>query len=204
MSALTLYNVDLADHLVSPQDFTDIDTDSPALVLFTDFRLHEPLIIDGWTAATQAGEFMRQSHTHMRLVVDHGGEFIGTISMRDLSQERLLKQIAAGERRQEIRVMDLMTQRRHLRALSYGDVCNATVGDIVDTLRHYGEQHCLVVNPETHGIRGLIAASDVARRLHRRIDVPSTFSFAEAFAAMRPAGRAPQQSWPRRRRFAAR
>ncbi len=181
MTALQLHNVDTADHLVSPAEFSDVGLRSSALTLFTDFRRHEPLVIDGWMTATAAQQYMRQSNAKLRLVVDHGGEFIGTITLAELSEERLLKRVAAGERRNEIQVMDLMTHRHELRALDYDDLRRARVGDVIDTLRYHGERHCLVVAFRTHRIRGLIAASDVARRLHTNLDMPAAPTFADVF-----------------------
>lgn len=184
MTALILHDVETADHLVSPEEFADVGPYSPAMALFTDFRRHEPLVIEGSMCAADAASFMRQSHTRLRLVVDRNGEFIGTISLHDLSEANLLKKVAGGETRGNIQVMDLMKHRHEHRALSYEDLCRALVRDVIDTLRTSGEQHCLVVDSEAHSIRGLIAASDVARRLRMDIRVGVAPTFAEIFEAV--------------------
>jgi CBS domain containing-hemolysin-like protein len=93
--------------------------------------------------------------------------------------------VAAGEPRTDILVSDVMIPRRDVKALSYGELETATVGDIVESLRCSGQQHCLVVDDDEHSIRGLIAASDVAERLHRRISVKPEPSFADIFSALR-------------------
>ena len=171
MSKLTLHPVDQAEHLVYPGDFHDLGLNSSALTLFTDFKRHDPLVVEAWMTAADAAEEFRQTHTHLRLVVDRRGEFVGTITRTDLSETNLLKRIAAGEPRREVRVMDLMRHRHQLRALSYRDLQQATVGDVVETLKSSGAQHCLVVDFDSHSIRGLIAASDVAKKLHIDIDM---------------------------------
>jgi CBS domain containing-hemolysin-like protein len=184
MTALTMHNVEASDHLVSPEEFTDVGLYSPALAVFTDFRRHEPLVIEGSTRAADAAMLLRQSHTRLQIVVDRNREFIGTITQSDLSEANLLRKVAAGETRQAIQVAELMKPRHELRALSYSDVERATVKDLIDTLQTNGEHHCLVVNAETHNIRGLIAASDVEKRLHMNLHVDETPTFAEIFQAV--------------------
>jgi CBS domain containing-hemolysin-like protein len=77
-----------------------------------------------------------------------------------------------------------MQPRSNISALSYSDIEHATVGDIIDTLRCSGERHCLVVDDEHHWIRGLIAASDIALRLHIEFDFASPPSFADILAVV--------------------
>ncbi|MEZ5559968.1 MAG: CBS domain-containing protein [Pseudomonadales bacterium] len=184
MTILALQSVDSADHLVHPEEYWDLGLRSSALSLLTDFRRHEPQVIDGWMLAVDADRFLRQSRAKLRLVVDHDGEFIGIITVSDLAEARLVKRVAGGEPREAIRVIDVMTPRRDIRALSYNDLRGATVGDVIETLRCNGEQHCLVVDGGDHRIRGLIAASDVAARLHTNINVSTGPTFAEIFAAV--------------------
>lgn len=184
MTTLPLYKISPSERLVSPDEFSDVRLDSSALALFTDFRRHEPFVIDGWMGAVDAECYMRKTHTRLRMVVDHDGKFIGTITLADLSERRLLKKVAAGESRYDIRVMDLMTPRQELKTLAYADVCGATVQDVLHTLSCNGEQHCLVVDFDGHSIRGVIATSDVARRLHMDVQFHVAPSFAEIFSAV--------------------
>jgi len=181
---LPLQALTSADHLVYPEEYSDVGLDSPALSLFTDFRRHEPFVIDGWMGAVEAERFMRNSHTRLRLVVDHEGEFIGTITLDDLSERRIIQKIASGENRYDIRVMDLMSHRHALRAMAHRDLQQARVRDVIDTLSQHGERHCLVLDVNSHAIRGLIAASDVARRLHMDLRLNPTPTFSEIFAVL--------------------
>ncbi len=181
---LPLHAMTHADHLVHPEEYSDVRLDSPALALFTDFRRHDPLVIDGWTRAVDAERAMRESHTRLRLVVDHQGEFLGTITLDDLSERQVIRKVADGERREDILVTDLMTPRRALGALSFEDLQRASVRHVIETLNSHGERHCLVVDFAHHAIRGLIAASDVARRLHMSLHLDPAPTFATIFAVV--------------------
>lgn len=185
MTVLAMHAVETSDHLVSPQQYSDVNLRSPAVSVFTDFRQHEPVVIDGMMRAVDAAAALRQSQPRLRLVVDGSGEFVGTVTLRELSEVNLLRWVAAGTARQDILVMDVMKHRNQLRALWYDDVRHATVRDVIDTLRCSGENHCLVVEGATHSIRGLIAASDVERRLHVQLPADRLRTFAEIFAALR-------------------
>lgn len=184
MTALALQNIETVDHLESPEEYQAVTLQSSALTLFTDFRRHEPLVLDGWMSAVAARDYMARSHARLRLVVDRGGSFVGAIAFDHLSEERMLKRVARGERRCDLQVMDLMVHRHELRAIPYGELCRATVSDVVDTLRDHGERHCLVLDTADHSIRGLIAASDVARRLQRPFELQAAPTFADVFAAL--------------------
>lgn len=184
MTVLALHPVETTDHLVSPNEYFDVDLHSPALSVFTDFRKHEPVVVDGMMRAVDAALALRQSLPRLRLVVDRSGEFIGTVTQRELSEPNLLRRVAAGTSREDLLVMDVMKHRHEHRALWYDDLAHATVRDLIDTLRSNGESHCLVVEGDTHSIRGLIAASDVERRLHVTRPTDPAPTFAEIFAAV--------------------
>ena len=46
MRHFELYEADQVDQLVRPENFQKISADSPATVVFTDFTVYEPLVID--------------------------------------------------------------------------------------------------------------------------------------------------------------
>lgn len=184
MTTMNLHSVETSDHLVSPEEYYEVDLHSPALSVFTDFKSHEPVVIDGAMRAIDAAVALRQSQPRLRLVVDRNGEFIGTITQEELSQANLLRLVAAGSSRKDILVTDVMKRRNDLRALWYDDLCHATVQDLMDTLCSNGESHCLVVEGDTHSIRGLVAASDVERRLHMNLQSGRAPTFAEIFNAV--------------------
>ena len=184
MTTLTLHPVDTTEHFEFPHEMSGVTPRSPALNVLIDFMNHEPLVIDGWMSAVDAERQMRQSHTPLRIVVDHASEFIGTISLEDLCEPNLLRQVAAGSPRDHIQVIDLMRHRCEIQALAYDDLVGATVGDLVDILCSHSLQYCLVMDSDGRRIRGLIIASDIGQRLSG-VDLSAAPTFAGILAAIR-------------------
>lgn len=185
MHTIALFSVSEIAHLVQPDEFHELDTASPALEIFTDFKKHVPLVIEGSLPAQDVEIMMRKAHVKMQLVVDAYNEFIGTISLENLDEQHFMTRIAAGFARHEILVEDLMTPKERILALSLDDLERASIGDIIKTLQKQGQQHCLVVDRSGQQIRGVISASDVARRLHIPIRIERIPSFVDIFSSVR-------------------
>lgn len=185
MKTLELHDLERVDRLVWPDDHADIDLHAPARAIFTDFHDSEPLVVNSDMRALEAERLLRQSHVGMWLVVDVHGEFVGIVGREELSERNRVRVLATGETLTTLLVRDLMIPRHRVRAMDREDLEDATVGDVVDTLRFHGDHHCLVVGRDDHHICGLIAASDIARRLHTRIDVDGPPTFAQIHAAVR-------------------
>lgn len=174
------------DHLVHPEEFNEVKLGSPALSIFTDFKTHQPVEIEGDTPAVQAEFLMRKAHVHLQLVVDKNDELIGMVSHNDLSDTNLMLQQAKGHNREDIMVKNLMTPRDQIKALNYGQLENCSIGDVVHTLQQQHQQHCLVVDPENHHIRGIVSAADIARRLHMKLEIDNVPTFVDIFHAAKP------------------
>jgi CBS domain containing-hemolysin-like protein len=185
MHSIPLFSVSDIAHLVQPEEFHELTTQSSALEIFTDFKKHLPLTIYESQPATDVEAQMRKAHVKMKLVVDAANEFIGTISLDDLDEQHFMQRIAAGSLRQEILVSDLMQPKERIMALSLDDLQRASIGDVIKALQKQGQQHCLVVDRSGWQIRGLISASDVARRLHIPISIERIPSFVEIFSSVR-------------------
>jgi CBS domain containing-hemolysin-like protein len=181
MHAITLFPVDSVAHMVQPDEFHELDINSPATDFFTDFKNHRPLTIEGSTLAADVEMLMRKTHVRMNLVVDTGNEFIGTISTDDLSETNFMIRIANGERLDEITVSDMMRPKRTLLALDIEQLQRSSISDIIESLQRSGQQHCLVVDRSHDHIRGLISASDIARRLHVPIKIERVPTFVDIF-----------------------
>jgi CBS domain containing-hemolysin-like protein len=186
MKQLNMLSLSPTEHLVHPEEFHELQLDSPALSIFTDFKKHQPMEIDADTPATQAEYLMRKAHVRLKLVVDRKEELIGMISLRDLDEQNFMLQQRKGFARESIQVRHLMLPRERIKALAYRDLLSATVGDVVGVLKQNGQQHCLVIDPQLHQIRGLISASDIARRLHIALEVEQAPTFIDIFEACRP------------------
>lgn len=184
MKKVTLLPLDDIEHLVQPEDFDEITIDSPALRILTDFKQHLPQIIDADTPAVQASYLMRKAHVRLQLVVDRGNELIGTISLKELDGQHLQIMQSQGFNRQSIIVRDLMIPRKNLKAVDYQQLLSASIGDVLDALQLNGTLHCLVVDRDQHHIRGIISASDIARRLHVPVEIAKPATFVDIFRAV--------------------
>ncbi len=104
------------------------------------------------------------------LVINDEENVIGIITARDLMGERPAEAIRSlGIGYGDLRVRDIMTGEDDIEVLSLNDVLHAHVGDIVETLKHSGRQHALVIEDdpitEKPMIRGIFSASQIARQL---------------------------------------
>lgn len=184
-TALHLYPVAEIDRLVTPEEFTQLTLDSPALQVFTDFAEQQPLVIDADTNASAAEEMMRRTHVRLKLVTDKDNCFIGLLSSDDLFGGKAMQLMDKTTLRSDLSVADLMRSRRDMVALDYNELSRYTVRDVVHLLQAEGLQHCLVVEHEHHHIRGIISAGDVARQLHIPLPVQErATTFAGVFQAL--------------------
>lgn len=186
MNSITLFPVNSVAHMVQPDEFTELTINSPASEFFTDFKKHRPLTIEGSTLSIDVETLMRKAHVRLMLVVDADNEFIGTISADDLSQQNFMIRIANGDRLQDIIVRDMMRPKREILALDIDQLERSSIADVIESLQRSGQQHCLVVDRTHDHIRGLISASDVARRLHMPIRIEKVPTFVDIFKSIRP------------------
>lgn len=184
MKKIHLMSLDNVEHLVQPEDFNEITSDSPALTIFTDFKQHLPLVIDADTPAIQADYMMKKAHVRLKLVVDENNELIGTISLQELNGQHIQILQNQGMDRKEINVRDLMIPRSQQKVVNYQQLVDATIGDVLDALQTNGTLHCLVVDTDQHQIRGIISASDIARRLHVPVEISAPATFVDIFRAV--------------------
>lgn len=189
MKVLEFFSPDPAAQLVWPDHSDSITLHSPALCVFTDFRQHQPLVINVQCHADQAERLMLQAHVRLKLVVDDHGAFVGLVSLADLDNQERIKKVAEGFSRKELTVADFMRPREGLRVLSFEQLSEAQVGDVVEALRNTPDQHCLIIDFRNHEIRGVISSSDIARRLQLPLDINRHSSFVGIFTALSTARR---------------
>ena len=185
MRHLNLFAVKGVAHLVHPDEFHELTPMSSAMDFFTDFKKHLPLTIEGSSPAENVEHLMRKAHVKLKLVVDHANEFIGTISLEDLDEQHFMALVAQGHSRTDIQVADLMRPKADIMALSLSDLEEAIISDVIRALQLKGQQHCLVVDHTGTQIRGLISASDVARRLRIPIQIERVPTFVDIFSSIR-------------------
>ena len=185
MSNLNFYDTEAIDELAWPEQDTMLTSNSPALDFFTDFNEVKPLVIEAQTSADEALQLMQKSHVRLKFVVDAENHFIGVVALEDLNNQEIVKKLSQGFNRQDLQVTDFMKPKEQLKAFDYREIAKARVRDIVDVLQHSGQQHCLVIDRETHRIRGIFSASDISRKLHLPIDITNRASFYNVYSAVR-------------------
>ncbi len=166
MRMLNVYTVDHIDHLVRPAAVNDTKLTSPALQIFNDFKVSAPATVDSDTRALDAAEMFKHEHTSMKLVVDANQELVGLVSTDELSTQNIMQHVSKDVKATDLLVSDLMRKRDDIIALSYQQLQHCTVGDVLNTLQHNGEPYCVVIDLDSHQIRGVISAREIADRLH--------------------------------------
>ncbi len=186
MKKLSVFALAANDHLVQPEEFEDITAHTSALAILTDFRSHKPHILDGHLEASEALEVMRAEDVEIKLVVDDHKEFVGVISLDDLSDHNmLLRQMALRIKRDELLVQDLMHGRNQISAVDFEQFRRASVGDVVSTLKKSHQEYLVVVDKDAHHIRGIVSSRDISRRLRTPVRIEKELTFADIFSAVK-------------------
>ncbi len=170
------------DHLITPDENYEVNLDSPALDIFTDFKKTAPLVIDQSLDVMTAEDLMKKTHVRLKLVLD-GDKFVGTLSYEDLVSEKMMAKTRHVPRA-DILVAEIMTPKSQLRAIAFDDVKRAKIRDIVEALKNEGKKHFLVVDGAEHYIRGIFSVSDIARRLHVLINIDRVATFVDIYKAL--------------------
>ncbi|ASP49604.1 CBS domain-containing protein [Cognaticolwellia beringensis] len=181
MKKLHLVNLEATDNIITPEQFEEINLASPAVEIFTDFKVHKALMIDGDTMAVTALQLMLKTHVRMNIVVAENDDFVGIISTNELSEQHIVAKLSKGIAREDILVKDLMIPKSDFHAFDYSELLRASVGDVVSTLENYQLRHCLVLDRASHHIRGVISTSDIARKLHMDLDLNVKQSFGSVY-----------------------
>lgn len=168
-----------------------VTASSSALEVMTDLRFIPAGTIRADIDVDTAAQKMVARGVRALLVVDNEDIVVGILTARDLLDERAAAVMQGrGIPFAEIRACDIMTACDRIEVLQLQDVLNARVGDIVETLKHSGRQHALVVEQETFSgkdtIRGVFSASQIARQLGVRAPAQEiSETFAEIDRALR-------------------
>jgi CBS domain-containing protein len=164
-----------------------VTLESPALEAMTDLTRTNPATIRPQAPLDGANQYMMTRAVRLLLVVDDRERVLGLITANDLLGERpMLLASDRGMRRDELTVGDVMTPAAQIEVLSLADVNAARVGHVLETLRHAGRQHALVIDSGL-AVCGIFSLSQIARQLGVSMpaggEIARTFSEIEAILA---------------------
>lgn len=143
---------------------------SSALEVMTDLRFVPAATVNGTLDIGTATQKMIARGVRSLLVVDEAEDVTGLVTARDLMGSRSLGIMTASNLEPgDVRVHHVMTPADHIEVIPLDDVLHARVGDIIETLKHSGRQHAMVIEEDTFSgkatIRGIFSASQIARQL---------------------------------------
>ena len=168
--------------------FNLISADSPAIEAMTDFSRVYVVSIGSDAVVDEANARMISRGVRLLMVVGKNEDVLGLITARDILGEKPLQIAQArGGKRDELRVVDLMTPIGNIDTLYLEDVLRARVSDILEALKQLGRQHILVEDKDPATglprVRGLFSATQIGRALGVPVlgfDLPRTFAEIEA------------------------
>jgi CBS-domain-containing membrane protein len=170
-----------------PQHCTALNLDSPASEVLTDFSRETPLMLEQSTAIDEARALMEKTHVKLKLVIDASEAFSGVVSLSDLLSVKVMQAMnRTGLKREDLTVGEVMTRKDALHAIDIACINGARIGDLLATMRTYGDQHVLVVDSKRQCICGLVSANDIARNMNIPIHINERAnSFAQIYDAVR-------------------
>lgn len=171
-----------------PPDTWAVTLDSPALHVMTDLTEVKAATTPPTTTLRQAEQLMIHQGVRMLFVVSDMPAIVGLVTTTDLHGDRQMQVVAERMLRyDELTVADVMTTLEQLDAIDFARLRNATVGDVVHTLKRFGRNHLLVAEGGAGRgrVRGVISRSQIERQLGEPIDLtPIASSFSEIERAL--------------------
>ena len=174
----------------APWRTASVTLDSPALEVITDLTLVKAATTRPETTLRQAEQMMIFQGVRMLFVVTDMPSIEGLVTSTDLQGDRQMQLVNERHLRyDELCVADVMTPLTALEALDFAALRNASVGNLVATLKRLGLNHLLVVEEAGAGaprrIRGVVSRSQIERQLGTPIAItPIAKSFSEIERAL--------------------
>jgi CBS domain-containing protein len=175
-------------YLADPTRITQlVHAGSPALDVMTDLTRVAAATVTRLATVNEANATMIARGVRSVFVVD-AQRIIGILTATDVLGEKPV-QVGheLGIHHDEVLVRDIMTPAEQLEVIEFGHVLEATVGDVVATLRHASRQHALVSDFQEAStrqrVRGMFSLSQIARQLgitNVSPDLNRTFAQIEA------------------------
>lgn len=175
------------DKIQRPEESEDIDLESSAFEAFTDFRTEQPFMLEQSVGIGDAVLMLQREHVRRKLVIDTDEQFRGVISLADLLSSKVLQAMESnGLKREDLTISHIMIRKESLRAIDFHEFQHARIGEILMIMKQFGEEHVLVVEHENRSIRGIVSSTDIARKLHKPVNIEERAnSFSEIYKAVR-------------------
>jgi CBS-domain-containing membrane protein len=155
----------------------------PAKDVMTDPNKVSVVSIHADRSMQRANEKMIRYGVRMLLVLDENEQIAGLITATDVLGEKPVRFLQnMGGTNADILVRDIMTAQSDLEVMKCEDVKQASVGQIVATLKKSNRQHALVVIEGADGrqtICGMFSVTQIARQLGAQVQ---SFELARTFA----------------------
>ncbi|WP_280545922.1 MULTISPECIES: CBS domain-containing protein [unclassified Halomonas] len=158
---------------------------SPALTVLTDFARTSPQSVSAARPVDEAHQKMVSGGVRLLLVVDDQGRCSGVLPAREVIGGRriTLAMQQHGVVRADVTAGMIQTPLDKTPTLTLETLASMTLGDLVQSLKSFGEQHLLVTEPTSSQgvrIRGVISAADIGRVLgYGPGGMPEARSFAD-------------------------
>ena len=165
-----------------------VTAESPAAHVMTDLTRTAPATIRPQAPLAGANQFMITRGVRLLLVADDHENVLGVLTATDILSEKPVRAVTErAVRRDELTVEDVMTPVQQVEAIEFSDLRGAHVGHVLETLRHAGRQHALVVESEGARpmVRGIFSVSQIARQLG--ITLPAGAEVARTFSEIESA-----------------
>jgi CBS domain-containing protein len=165
-----------------------VSLESAAADVMTALTRTAPATIRPQAPLAGANQFMITRGVRLLLVTDDHENVLGLITATDILGEKPVRVATErGLRRQDLTVEDVMTPAASIDAIAFEDLRGMHVGHVLQTLRHAGRQHALVVEMEGGRtlVRGIFSTSQIARQLG--VAVPADAEVARTFSEIESA-----------------
>jgi CBS domain-containing protein len=174
---IRLFDAVDAEYILSPENKgTPASLHSPALDVFTDFMDVKPVTVSESMPIAEALEYMKSQHVRLLFVLDNKDAFAGIITAADAAGRKVMAFMQKNQvSRDQVQVRHIMLSKFNIKTLTYAQLCDTRVGDVMLTMKDSGDQHVVVIR-----VRGIISSSDISRRLKISFDIMyEAKSFAE-------------------------
>ncbi|WP_317932804.1 CBS domain-containing protein [Halioxenophilus sp. WMMB6] len=184
MQKLALLDSSCCQDLASPYVDGHWSLTTPAVDLLTDFSKEAPVFVDVNFPAAEAIEILRRASVRLLMVLGKDDHLVGVVGFDRLNGQELIRKISSGYHRDELTVSEFMTPKSELKALAYDQFAKATLQEVLYTLDSSGLHHCLVIDTQTHKIRGVISAYEIAQKLGLPLNLIREPNFGQICSAV--------------------